>query len=195
MLEKLLGSRLRAKALGWLYCHPGERFFVRQLTGLLREDSTNLSRELARLAQWGVLTCQQEGRQKYYQANPTCPVFPELKSLAIKTAGLGDVIRSALKPVASRIRLALVFGSFASGHETAASDIDLLLAGNLSLREVASLLGPMQKDIGRNINCVVYRPAELRQKAKAGHHFVTSVLNNPKMFLIGDEGDLARVVG
>jgi len=35
--------------LGWLFSHPDERYFVRQLTGLLKEDSTNISRELARL--------------------------------------------------------------------------------------------------------------------------------------------------
>jgi DNA-binding transcriptional ArsR family regulator len=54
MLHDLFGSRLRAKALGWLLTHPDERYFVRQLTGILGEDSTNLSRELSRLARMGI---------------------------------------------------------------------------------------------------------------------------------------------
>jgi hypothetical protein len=49
VLETIFGSKLRVKALSWLFTHPDERFFVRQLTKLLKEDSTNLSRELARL--------------------------------------------------------------------------------------------------------------------------------------------------
>lgn len=60
ILESLLGSRLRAALLGWLFCHPDERFFVRQLAGLLGEDSTNVSRELARLGDLGLLTVSQK---------------------------------------------------------------------------------------------------------------------------------------
>ena len=85
MLEILFGSRLRAKVLGWLYSHPDERFFVRQLTTLVGEDSTNASRELARLATIGILVSTTEGKQKYYQANRKSPVFKELNSMACKT--------------------------------------------------------------------------------------------------------------
>jgi len=88
MLAQLLGSRLRAKLLGWLFSHPDERYFVRQLTALLGEDSTNVSRELARLEKMGILVSTLEGRQKYYRANRQCAVFPELCGLAIKTAGI-----------------------------------------------------------------------------------------------------------
>ena len=73
MLQQLLGSGLRAKLLGWLFGRPDERFFGRQVAGILNEDSTNVSRELARLATAGILNCRKEGRQKYYQANPDCP--------------------------------------------------------------------------------------------------------------------------
>lgn len=111
MLAYLLGSRLRAKVLGWLFSHPDERYFVRQLTGLLEEDSTNISRELARLEKMGVLVSTQEGRQKYYQANSECAVFPELRGLALKTAGLANVLREVLAPMASQIAVAFVYGS------------------------------------------------------------------------------------
>ena len=61
MLEKLFNSRLRAKALGWMLTHPDERFYVRQLTQLIGEDSANLSRELIRLANMELLTRRREG--------------------------------------------------------------------------------------------------------------------------------------
>ena len=61
MLEKLFNSRLRAKALGWMLTHPNERFCVRHLTQLIGEDSANLSRELIRLANMGILTCRRGG--------------------------------------------------------------------------------------------------------------------------------------
>ncbi|MDP2730424.1 MAG: winged helix-turn-helix domain-containing protein [Dehalococcoidales bacterium] len=86
MLETLLGSKLRAKALGWLFTHPDERYYVRQLTGLVEEDSTNVSRELARLEKTGILISTKEGKQKYYQANRKSPVYNELHGLMTRLA-------------------------------------------------------------------------------------------------------------
>lgn len=195
MLKQLFGSNLRAKLLGWLMTHAERRYFVRELTGLLEEDSTNVSRELARLERMGILTSRQEGRQKYYQANPRCPVFGELRGLAIKTAGLGDVLRAALRSMADRIVAAFVFGSFAQGQGTALSDVDLMVVGNVRPKDLANALRPSSRQLGREINAVVYPPNEFRRKAKARHHFITTVLKDEKLYLIGDADDLKAVTG
>ena len=191
MLDKLLGSRLRAKALAWLLTHPGERFFVRQLETILGEDSTNLSRELARLAGLGILTCESEGREKYYQADGKCPIFPELQGLAIKTMGVADVLKSALTDMADRIHVAFIYGSFAQGEPRADSDVDVMIVGDVRFTEVVSALAQAQQKLGREINPTVYPPEEFRQKAAGDHHFIKRVLRGPKILLIGDEDDLA----
>ena len=191
MLDHLFGSRLRAKALGWLLTHPDERYFVRQLTRVLGEDSTNLSRELGRLARLGILTCREEGRQKYYQVNHDSPVFEELRGLAVKTFAVADVVREALAPLSRRIRVAFVFGSFAEGRENAQSDIDLAIVGSTNLDRVSRLLRQAEDKLGREINVIVYPVAEFRSKLEEGHHFVNSILKAKKIFLIGDEDDLA----
>lgn len=98
MLSELLGSKLRAKLLSWLLCHADERFFVRQLKGVLDEDATNIGRELARLEKLGILTCTREGREKYYRADTAYPIFGELQGIAVKTMRVGDVLRAALAP-------------------------------------------------------------------------------------------------
>ena len=103
MLEILLGSRLRAKVLGWLFRHPDERYFVRQLTLLVKEDSTNVSRELARLEKTGILITTTEGKQKYYQANRKSPIFEELHGLMVKS-GMADV-KEPLDMAAQRFRV------------------------------------------------------------------------------------------
>ncbi len=84
LLSGLFGSKLRARVLGWLYTHSDERYFVRQLAELLREDSTNVSRELVRLEKMGLLVAVTSGKQKLYQANKDHPVFVELQGIAIK---------------------------------------------------------------------------------------------------------------
>jgi DNA-binding transcriptional ArsR family regulator len=195
VIERLFGSKLRAKLLGWLMTHPEERYFVRQLTAILHEDSTNVSRELARLARMGLLTCRQEGRQKYYQANRQCPVFEELQGLAVKTIGLGDVLRAALEPIAGRIRVAFLFGSFAQRKETADSDVDLLAVGEVGSAEMAKALRPARAKLSREINVTVYPPREFSAKAKAGHHFIAQVLKGDKIYLVGSEDDLKRLAG
>lgn len=105
MLETLFGSKLRAKVLRWLFSHPDERYFVRQLTLLLKEDSTNVSRELARLAKTGVLISTTEGRQKYYQANKESPLFTDLQGLVVKTTGADGAACEPLDLAARRFNI------------------------------------------------------------------------------------------
>ncbi|MDO9579305.1 MAG: nucleotidyltransferase domain-containing protein [Bacteroidales bacterium] len=194
MLETILGSKLRSKVLGWLFTHPDERYFVRQLTSLLKEDSTNVSRELIRLEKTGVLVSTKEGKQKYYQANRKSPVYNELHGLIVKTTGLADVLRSALSPSTGRIKVAFIFGSIATGNEDKASDIDVMVVGDISFGDVVSLLSSAEEKLGRELNSVVYPIAEFKQKVRDDHHFVKTVLEDEKIFLIGDEGELARLV-
>jgi predicted nucleotidyltransferase len=104
MLETIFGSKLRAKVLGWLFSHTDERYFVRQLTALLGEDSTNVSRELARLEKAGILVATAEGKQKYYQANKQSPVFNELKSLLTYMTGKDSALNT-VSPASSRLRV------------------------------------------------------------------------------------------
>jgi predicted nucleotidyltransferase len=193
LLEHLLGSRLRAKLLGWLFSHPGERFFVRQLAVLLGEDSTNLSRELARLADLGIVTGSREGQQKYFQVNTDASVYPELRGLVLKTSGLGDLIRESLAPLLSRIHVALIFGSFAAGKADTASDVDLLVVGDANLRELVEALSPIQDRLGREVNPMVYPVPEFREKLGQGYRFLTSVVEGPKLFLIGSPHELERL--
>ena len=195
MIERLFGSKLRARLLGWLMTHPQERYFVRQLTAILHEDSTNVSRELARLASMGLLTCQQEGRQKYYQANRRCSVFEEMRGLAVKTIGLGDVLRAALEPIAGRIRVAFLFGSFAKCQDTADSDVDLLAVGDVGSAEMAKALRQARARLSREINVTVYPPREFSAKAKAGHHFIAQVLKGDRIYLVGSDDALKRLAG
>jgi len=194
MLETLLGSKLRVKVLGWLFSHPDERYFVRQLTNLLGEDSTNVSRELIRLENIGILVSQKEGKQKYYQANRKNPLFKELRSIMIKTVGIADVIRSALSQEADRISAAFIFGSIADGTDKKTSDIDVMVVGPISFEETVTLLSSAEEKLGQEINPVVYSVSEFRKRVKEGDHFINNLLESEKIFLIGDKDGFGRLV-
>jgi predicted nucleotidyltransferase len=195
MIETLMGSRLRAKVLGWLFSHPDERYFVRQLTLLVKEDSTNVSRELTRLAKTGILVSTAEGKQKYYQANRHNPIFNELHGLILKTSGVADIIRKSLESRIPDIRLSFVFGSVAANTENKFSDIDLLVVGDITFGEIVDLLLPAEKTLSRELNPVVYSLAELHRRLSENHYFISDILSGDKIFIVGDENELQSLVG
>jgi len=112
-----------------------------------------------------------------------------------RPTGVADVLRNALAPLAGLIRVAFIYGSFARSDENASRDVDLFLVGNAKFGDVVSALGPAQEALGREINPTVYPAAEFRTKMAGGHSFVKQVITGSKVFLIGDEHELARLAG
>lgn len=189
MLERLFGSRLRAKLLGWFFTHSDERYFIRQLELLLKENATNISRELIRLETMGILVSKRVGNQKHYQANKKCPFFQELKGLILKTLGVVGTIREGLKEF-SGVKYAFIYGSFAKKIETAESDVDLMLIGKIDLNHLDDSLPKIEKKLGRTINYTYYTLREFNKKRKVGDGFIKNVLKDEKIMLVGSKDEL-----
>ena len=192
-LSATLFGKTRRAVLSLLYSHTDESFYLREIARVAAVGLGAVQREVKHLSDSGIINRTVRGNQVYYQANPHCPIFQELKNLVIKTAGVGDVLRAALAPLAARIGVALIYGSLARGKESRASDVDLLVVGHVTFSEVASALGEAQDTLGREINPTVYPPNEFRSKLREGHHFLTSVSKEPRIFLIGGEHELERL--
>lgn len=192
-LTEILFGKTRRALLSALYGHADEMFYLRQLARVSGSGMGAVQRELKALTEAGIVNRIEKGRQTYYQANPQCAVFAELKTLIMKTVGMGDVLRLALSHLAERIQSAFIYGSVARGVENKGSDVDVLIVGDVTFAEVVEALSPVQLTLNREINPTVYPVAEFRAKQKAGHHFIKSVLEGNKLFLIGDENDLAKM--
>ena len=186
-ISTIFGSKLRAKILGWFFLHPDERFYVRQLAGLLKEDLANLSRELQRLERLGILYSTKQANQKYYCVNTKNPIHAELKGLIIKTIGLVDVLKEVFNPIKKYIKMAFIYGSFAKDKQALSSDIDLMVIGKISFGEVVRILEKAEKKIGREINPVVMDESEMKERLKKQDHFLTKVFSETKIWLIGNE--------
>jgi predicted nucleotidyltransferase/DNA-binding transcriptional ArsR family regulator len=189
----VLFGKTRGLLLGWLYGHPDKRFYLRQLVRETGAAQGATQRELRLLAGAGLVTRTVEGRQVYFQANKDSPLFTELRQLLLKTVGAAEIIQGALTPIATSIDVAFLYGSAAKGTLKSGSDIDVLVIGDVSFGDVASALSNAQARLGRDVNPSVYSPREFRKKALAGHHFLTTVLREPKVFVIGSEYDLGRL--
>jgi predicted nucleotidyltransferase len=151
-----------------------------------------LQRELQDLTDAGILKSHRQGRMVYYQANADSPLFPDLRGLLLKTAGLVDIMADALKPLRTKIPLAFVYGSIASGQERSDSDIDLMVIGDISPVDLAVPLRSAREMLGREINPTVYSSTEFAKKRMAKDHFLTEVLTKPRLLVLGSEHELDK---
>ena len=193
-LSTTLFGKTRRAVLALLYSHVEEPFYLRQIARTAGVGLGAVQRELKKLSEAGIIRRTVRGRQVYYQANLECPVYSELKSLVVKTVGVGDVLRAALVPLADRINVAFLFGSLVRGGERSSSDVDVMIVGDVTFAEVVSVLGRAQETVRREINPLVYPPEEFHFKLAADHHFLKKTLEGAKFFLIGDEYELAKLV-
>jgi predicted nucleotidyltransferase len=193
MLTDLLLGDYRKKVLSQLLLHPETDYHVRELARLTGTAPGRLHKELARLAAAGLLLRKAQGNQVRYQANRQCPVYPELASLLRKTTGAAELLAQALTPL--QPTLALIFGSVARGTETAASDVDVLVVTEHGFGDVVRALHAAQTTLGREINPVVYTPAELQAHVAEQDPFVLNLLAGPHLLLKGTEDDLSQLAG
>ena len=187
-----LFSKGRQRVLGVLFGNPGRSFYANEVIALAGSGTGAVQRELIRLAATGLVTVTRVGKQKHYQANAAAPVFEELRGLVLKTSGLADVLRAALVPLTGQIGAAFVYGSVAKKQDTAKSDIDLIVVSDsLTYADLFAALEDSTNRLGRKVNPTVYSSRELAKRRKQGNAFVTRVLAQPKIWLIGGERDCA----
>ncbi len=193
-LPSLLFPEYRRRVLGLLLLRPDEALHGREIARRTGLPAGTITRELTKLAEVGLLKRTKRGNQQVYSADTSGPIFTELASILRKTSGLADVLVQALAPAAPKLRLAFVFGSVARGQETAGSDVDVMLIGDLGFREAVELLHPCQATLGREVNPKLFSTHEFTDKA-ATEPFLIDVLAKPKIFLIGNAHDLEELVG
>jgi predicted nucleotidyltransferase len=189
-LAELLFKDYRRRVLGLLLLHPDKRYHVREIARLTGTVAGTLHKELTKLAEAGLLTKEVSGNQVQYGANRSCPIFEELASILRKTSGLVDVLADSLESLADKIDVAFVFGSVASGKETAGSDVDVLIIGDISFSEVVKALYNAQTILNREINPKVYSKMEWEQMRKKKDAFVKEIMSKPKLFLVGAADEL-----
>jgi predicted nucleotidyltransferase len=190
-----LFGKTRQALLGLLFTRVDEAFYVRELVRRTGVALGGVQRELRALTAAGVIRRTVQGRSVYYQANPESPVFSELKGLVVKTTGIVHVLRDSLLSLHSHIAVAFVYGSTARMELGKGSDIDLMVVGDVTFAEVVEAIAPAQKRLAREINPTVYPVDEYQKKLAAGHHFLARVADEAKVFVIGDERELERLVG
>lgn len=191
-LAETLFSDYRRRILALLLLRPDEHYHVREISRLTGVPAGSLHRELKLLTDAGLLERQAMGNQVRYKANRDCPIFQELAGIFRKTTGLADIVHSALLPLSPAITAAFIFGSVARGEEQANSDVDVCVIGTVSFTDVVVALADMRQRLGREVNPVVMSHGQFTDKLAAGEQFLTRIMGERKIYLIGDENDLGK---
>jgi predicted nucleotidyltransferase len=186
-----LFSKTQQNVLALLYGQPEQSFYTNEIIRKSGGGSGAVQRELSRLVRSGLATVTPIGSQNHYQANADAPIYEELCKIIRKTVGLVEPIRQALKPLSDHIDIAFVFGSVAKKKDSAFSDIDLLIVSDaLTYADVYPALEEVSHQFGRDIQPTIYSPSELKKRIKSDNVFIRRVLEQPKLWVTGQESDL-----
>jgi len=189
LLAEILSSRIRAEIFRILFGVNDEALYLREIERRSGLTVGTVQQELKKLLNLDLIKKRKDGNRIYYQARKEHPLYPEIRNIILKTSGLSDVIAGALG-VSQDIKIAFVFGSIARHDEKAGSDVDLMVIGRLGLRKLTGLLDGISEQIGREINPHALSEGEFVKRRKNKDHFITEVLESPKIFIIGSWNEL-----
>ncbi|MCD8503945.1 MAG: transcriptional regulator [Burkholderiaceae bacterium] len=190
-LTDALFTKTKQRVLGILFGQPQRSFYAGEIIKLAGIGSGSVQRELALLTESGLVTVKRIGHQKHYQANQESPLFVELSSIIQKTVGLAEPIQRALSHVATRIDAAFVYGSIAKKADTASSDIDLMIISNdIDYPTLFAVLEKASAQLGRSVNPTILSKLEIKQRLEKQDAFMTKVLAQPKVWIIGETIDI-----
>jgi len=192
MLQKLFSSKLRVDLLSLFFGRPDEEFYVRQIEKILGEDVGNISRELRNLESMGLLASRKAGNQKYYLLDRAFPLHDELRSMVVKTTGVAGLLTRSLSDM-DKIDYAFIYGSFSTGQEKIGSDVDLMVIGDVRLEELIRRLKEPEETLGREIQPNLYSMQEVAKRVREKETFISRVMKESKIMLIGDEDGLRRI--
>ena len=192
MLDKLFSSKTRVEILRLFLFNADNSFYQRQISNLTKQSIRGVQREVEKLHDIGFLEKSVSGNRVYYKVNRNNPIFEDLKSIFFKSLGIAEALKENLQ--GKKIKIAFIYGSYARGQENLLSDIDLMVIGNISSKELSGLLSGPKTELMREINYAVFPLKEFINKVVQKDNFINSVLKDKKIFIIGSEDELKGLI-
>lgn len=193
MLAELLSSKIRAEIFRIFFGVRDDELHMREIERRSGFTTGTVQQGLKKLHRLELIKKRRDGNRLYYQANKEHPLYSDIRNIVLKTIGLVDIIQDKLKETRD-IKIAFVFGSIARHDEKAQSDVDVMIIGKIGLRKVTTLLSGISEKIGREVNPHVMTVDEYRRRASQGEHFVSTILREPRIFIVGNENELKKMV-
>lgn len=201
MIDALFGSKTRVKLLHLFLNHPGQSFYVREMTRLIDEQINSVRRELANMITVGIITSDSADNKLYYQVNQRYEFYTALRAIfaneAIDTAkpaqasssdGFSPQYLAAIESIPS-LRLAIVAGVLVKGS---ASSVDVVLVGDLPVTKVKAAMKEIERHEGRELNYSVLPYEEFYYRLSIRDRFITQILNTKHLVAIDKDNVLSQ---
>lgn len=195
MIASALFTPAQQKLLGLMFVRVNEGFHLNEIMRLTGLGSASAQRELKRLHESGLIVSERIGNVRQFRPNKESLVYEELASIVKKTFGLVSVLNSALAPMRKSLNVAFVYGKTAKEQEASTDAIELLLIGeNTTYGELLSRLPVAERLLRRKVNPNLYSVPDFRRRLRERQGFILDVLNERKIFVLGDDTDLDDIV-
>lgn len=191
MLEKLFTSNTRTRILKVLLFSPGKEFHLRELSREIDITPIYVKKELQNLKELNLVLSSKKGNLNLFKINKNSSLFPELKSIFLKTEFLSEIIKKSIRKL--KIDFAFIYGSFAKGVESKDSDIDLFVVGSADEDELVKVVLRVEKKIRREVNYILWNKALFLKRTRK-HHLLNEIAKNPVIMLVGDEDELKKII-
>jgi predicted nucleotidyltransferase len=190
-----LFGETKGALLSTFFGKPNESFYVNELVRSLAKGNGAVQREVKNLASAGLVVKSKRGNRCFYKANQASVFYPQMLEIVSKSSAqkVPTVMRAALRPLKPRIEAAFVFGSVAKNTVRPDSDVDVLIVGDVTMKDVLARSGKAEAMLHREINPMLFTPGEFRAQMRDKNHFLTAIVAGEKSFLIGDAGDVERL--
>ena len=185
MIDALFGSKTRVKLLHLFLNHPGQSFYVREITRLIEEQINSVRRELSNMLEVGIITSESTDNKLYYEVNQRYEFYMPLRAIfanepmtgaplqKLDDATVNDSYVHALSEIPS-LRLAIFAGVLVKGST---SPVDILLVGSLPAAKAKVAIGVVERHEGRAVNYTVLPYDEFYYRLSVRDRFITQILN------------------
>ncbi|MBW2351523.1 MAG: winged helix-turn-helix transcriptional regulator [Deltaproteobacteria bacterium] len=155
----IIASKTRIKLLIRFFFNPETKSYLRELAKEFNISTNSVREELNQLTKTKLLKSEKNGRQVYYSADSSHPLFPELKSMVSKVMGIDQVIDGIVNRLGD-IEEAYLIDNYAEGKDTGI--IDLLLVGDVDQYHLNDLSRKTERYIKRKIRSLVLSKDEYK---------------------------------
>lgn len=173
--------------------NPQEEAYLAQIVNSTGKALLQIQRTLKRLVECGLVQKVLRHNRVYYKADQKHVAYEDVRQLVIKAKVFSDLFKEDTDYLNDRVLYGFIFGSVAKGTNTAESDIDLFLIGNITYSEVGPFVFKLGRELAQEVNSAVFTPREFEQAVQAKNPFVENVLQEPKIWLFGDKCDFEKI--
>lgn len=191
-LKHLFVSQTRLKLINILFYNPQEIFYVRQLVRLTDEEINSVRRELANMQKSGVINSEWRGNRLYYWADKQSSLFFNLLAIANQSSGLGLKLQNKNETLGT-IKLVFYSNKFITGDKRNPDDIDLIIVGDVSLREIDSFIKQEEQTRGHEINYMVMGKGEFRLRRQKRDQFIVDFFLGSPIAIIGNQSEISSL--